>query len=375
MFRNLEFFFQRKTCRTALQRGRNVIENTAPALVQEETTRFRRKVSERIKEMMNAEVFSPESLTFIKYVEKYVVDAGPGTTLPPCPEPNRTMFTTLAPSTVRTTTVVTSCSSTAASTTAGTTGTAGTPASAQTAISSARTTSTGAAVTLAGTTGAGQTTTDTAQSASKSATTVPVQTTTESTTNQAVSEQKERLAVDDGATQATTPGDGSTVVSTSSEASSSAASSSQPTDAATVSSGAGTSSETPACGAQDTVEGSKRSFVMPTLYSSAPESDPFYSWMNSIYVSNQSMIPHSCPMREYMFKEEEICDQPQFKDLNSITEDQLYGFLATLSAVHPGPFCSLCDRFMNELRERVFVVNPLWGVSFPLYNNYTPSSV
>lgn len=37
-----------------------------------------------------------------------------------------------------------------------------------------------------------------------------------------------------------------------------------------------------------------------------------------------------------MFKEEEICDQTQFKDLNSITEDQLYGFLATLSAVHPG---------------------------------------
>ncbi|KIH58737.1 hypothetical protein ANCDUO_11050 [Ancylostoma duodenale] len=36
-----------------------------------------------------------------------------------------------------------------------------------------------------------------------------------------------------------------------------------------------------------------------------------------------------------MFKEEEICDQPQFKDLNSITEDQLYGFLATLSAAHP----------------------------------------
>ncbi|RCN30581.1 hypothetical protein ANCCAN_23643, partial [Ancylostoma caninum] len=228
--------------------------------------------------------------------------------------------------------------------------TAGTTASAQTATSSAGTTSTGAAVTSAGTTGPGPMTTDTAQSASKSATTVPVQTTTAqagSTTNQAVPKQEKLLAVDDGATQATTSGDGSTVASTSSEVSSSAPSSSQPTDAPTVSSSAGTSPEMPACSTQDAVRESKRSFIMPTLYTSAPESDPFHNWMSSIY--------------EYMFKEEEICDNPQFKDLNSITEDQLYGFLATLSAVHPGPFCSLCDRFMNELRQRVFVVNPLWG--------------
>ncbi|ETN86829.1 hypothetical protein NECAME_05821, partial [Necator americanus] len=110
---------------------------------------------------------------------------------------------------------------------------------------------------------------------------------------------------------------------------------------------------------------SKRSLVMPTMYSSVPESDPFHNWMSSIY--------------DYMFKEEEICDQPPLKDLNSITEDQLYGFLATLSAANPGeffprvsdaafvtsqstgPFCSLCDRFMSEVRKRVFVANPLWG--------------
>ncbi|KIH42824.1 hypothetical protein ANCDUO_27186, partial [Ancylostoma duodenale] len=154
---------KRKTCRTALQRGRHVIENTVPALVQEETARFRRRVAERMKEMMSAEVFSPESLTFTKYVEKYVGDAGPGTTLPPCPEPNRTMFTTLAPSTVRTTTGVTSCSSMAASTTVGTTGTTATTASAHTATSTVGSTSTGAAVTSPGTTGAAPTTTGTTQ--------------------------------------------------------------------------------------------------------------------------------------------------------------------------------------------------------------------
>lgn len=51
--------FQSKTCRSALQRGRNVIENTVPALVQEETTRFRRRVAQRLKEMMTAEVSTP----------------------------------------------------------------------------------------------------------------------------------------------------------------------------------------------------------------------------------------------------------------------------------------------------------------------------
>ncbi|EYB86996.1 hypothetical protein Y032_0270g872 [Ancylostoma ceylanicum] len=328
----------RKTCRTALQRGRHVIESTVPALVQEETTRFRRKVAERMKEMMNAEVLSPESLTFTTYVAKYMSDDGPATTLPPCPEPNRTMFTTLAPSTVITTTTVTSCSSTAASTTAGTTGT-GTTGAAQTATSTVGTTGTGTTGSVQTT--ASQGTTGTAQSTSKSVTTtIPAQTTT-------VPMQADRVAVEDDTTQVTASGGASTAASSSSAAGSSAASSSQSTNAPTVPSTTGTSAQVPVCGAQETVKGSKRSFVMPTLYSSAPESDPFHSWMSSIY--------------EYMFKEEEICDQPPFKDLNSITEDQLYGFLATLSAAHPGPFCSLCDRFMNEVRERVFVVNPLWG--------------
>ncbi|KJH52409.1 hypothetical protein DICVIV_01386 [Dictyocaulus viviparus] len=63
---------------------------------------------------------------------------------------------------------------------------------------------------------------------------------------------------------------------------------------------------------------------------------------------------------EYMFKTEEICNQPPIKDLNSITEDQLYGFISTLAVIHPGPFCSLCDRFMSELRERIFVIHPLF---------------
>ncbi|EPB69322.1 hypothetical protein ANCCEY_11587 [Ancylostoma ceylanicum] len=334
----MESELERKTCRTALQRGRHVIESTVPALVQEETTRFRRKVAERMKEMMNAEVLSPESLTFTTYVAKYMSDDGPATTLPPCPEPNRTMFTTLAPSTVITTTTVTSCSSTAASTTAGTTGT-GTTGAAQTATSTVGTTGTGTTGSVQTT--ASQGTTGTAQSTSKSVTTtIPAQTTT-------VPMQADRVAVEDDTTQVTASGGASTAASSSSAAGSSAASSSQSTNAPTVPSTTGTSAQVPVCGAQETVKGSKRSFVMPTLYSSAPESDPFHSWMSSIY--------------EYMFKEEEICDQPPFKDLNSITEDQLYGFLATLSAAHPGPFCSLCDRFMNEVRERVFVVNPLWG--------------
>ncbi|VDO39728.1 unnamed protein product [Heligmosomoides polygyrus] len=39
---------------------------------------------------------------------------------------------------------------------------------------------------------------------------------------------------------------------------------------------------------------------------------------------------------EYMSKAEEICDNARITDLNSITEDQMYGFFATLGAAHPG---------------------------------------
>ncbi|KAK6726671.1 hypothetical protein RB195_004786 [Necator americanus] len=343
----------RKSCRQALQRGRYVIENSVPALVHEETSRYRRRVAERMKEMQTAEVLHPQSLIFpAKYLSlKAVGDDGQAATLPPCPEPNRTMFTTLAPITVpalqTTTTGVTSCSSTVILSTT----VAGTSSGAQTAMTS----SSGAAASSAGTTLPSVGTSAAAQTSTTSRTggTGTAQSTIASNpanpTTRTISTQTVPVPGDDSNTQTSTSGDVSTVASMSSAGSSSASSSSPYTTFSpeAPSSSAGTTMGASGCVGQDEGKESKRSFVMPTMYSSVPESDPFHNWMSSIY--------------DYMFKEEEICDQPPLKDLNSITEDQLYGFLATLSAANPGPFCSLCDRFMSEVRKRVFVANPLWG--------------
>ncbi|ETN86828.1 hypothetical protein NECAME_05820 [Necator americanus] len=154
----------RKSCRQALQRGRYVIENSVPALVHEETSRYRRRVAERMKEMQTAEVLHPQSLIFpARYLSlKAVGDDGQAATLPPCPEPNRTMFTTLAPITVpalqTTTTGVTSCSSTVILSTT----VAGTSSGAQTAMTSssvAAASSAGTTLPSVGTSAAAQTST------------------------------------------------------------------------------------------------------------------------------------------------------------------------------------------------------------------------
>ncbi|VDM69008.1 unnamed protein product [Strongylus vulgaris] len=301
-----------------------------------------------MREMFTAQVSPAESLTFAKYV-KFVGD-GPGSTLPPCPEPNGTMFTTMTPTTTTTTTAtshVTSCSSSAVPST---TTKAQTPLPSSsgtgTSANTGRTTQNSAS-TSTGTTGT--------NSPGTSATTPSLST----GTAKAIILNQEIPAEQDVVSSTSTSG-GAATATTSSGASSTATSSSTPgsttsgsttTTFQTTPSAEGSSTVTSnACVVQElTGESKKTRFRMPTVYSTLPEDDPFYNWMSSIY--------------EYMSKEKEICDQPAIKDLNSITEDQLYGFLATLSAVHPGPFCSLCDRFMNEVRERVFMINPMWGVS------------
>ena len=65
-----------------------------------------------------------------------------------------------------------------------------------------------------------------------------------------------------------------------------------------------------------------------------------------------------------MSKPEHACNN-QFTDLNSITEHQLYGFLATLVTTDVGPFCSICHRMVTEIRKRAFAVSAVLGsVSF-----------
>ncbi|CAJ0595415.1 unnamed protein product [Cylicocyclus nassatus] len=336
-------------CRESLQRGREVIENSIPALVNEERLRIRRKYTQRMQEMFAAQVSKTDLLTFSKYA-KILGDAeGTSTTLPPCPEPNGTMFTTMAPTT--TTTAVPPlpvCSTTAAASTAtmqtqaqtslpeGTTGTSASPSTSQQTASTASGT----------TSGSGSTTKVEPLEENK----VEVGNSASSTgTNKAspgtdkVSMGTDAAAVGTETTSAGTETAPATMA-TQPDTTDTSTTSAKPTTKAPTT----TTAQVQCVDPNTLAKSKKKKFMMPTVYSTSSEDDPFYNWMSAIY--------------EYMGKEKEICDQPPMKDLNSITEDQLYGFLATLSAAHPGPFCSLCDRLANEARKRVFMINPMWGV-------------
>lgn len=88
-----------------------------------------------------------------------------------------------------------------------------------------------------------------------------------------------------------------------------------------------------------------RRFQSPTIFGS--EGDPFAAYIDTLYY--------------YLDREDHVCNN-RLTDLNSITEDQMYGYFATLATSHPGPFCSLCHRFVDAVKEKVFAV-PRFGLS------------
>lgn len=91
------------------------------------------------------------------------------------------------------------------------------------------------------------------------------------------------------------------------------------------------------------------------------DQDPFSWYMKTLHY--------------YMKRESEVCNN-QITDLNSITEDQLFGYFSTLAAAHPGPFCSLCHRFTEEIHSKVLKPNSLlitddeYYMSHLLYNHF-----
>lgn len=97
------------------------------------------------------------------------------------------------------------------------------------------------------------------------------------------------------------------------------------------------------------------------------DEDPFFWYMKTLHY--------------YMGRESEVCNN-QITDLNSITEDQLFGYFSTLAAAHPGPFCSLCHRFTEEVHSRVLKPNSLlitddeYHISHLFYNHFpSPKSI
>ncbi|WKX88708.1 hypothetical protein Q1695_008381 [Nippostrongylus brasiliensis] len=345
-------FSIRENCRATLDRGRSTIEQNVPAMVLEETMRLKRRLNHRMQEMFSAQPYSREALGLTKYMAQLDATATP----PPCPAPNRTMFTTAAPPT-EATIPLNLC-------TQGTTVNApGATTSSSTATQSTTTVS-GSATTSTVTSGGSQTTSSTSGAPTVSTTSTKVSSTQTATTGASEATTKPTVPVrfaDDAASPSISTSSSSSSTASSKSTSSSKASmaSSNPTSSSKASAASAThsTSSTPSTTASPSTatpthcvpagqKATKKSFQVPYVYHYDTDQDPFYNWMSSIY--------------GYMFKSEEICDQAHITDLNSITEDQFNGFFATLAAVHPGPFCSLCEHFMTELHERVFTMHPMW---------------
>uniref|UniRef100_A0A8R1HH01 Saposin B-type domain-containing protein n=1 Tax=Caenorhabditis japonica TaxID=281687 RepID=A0A8R1HH01_CAEJA len=133
--------------------------------------------------------------------------------------------------------------------------------------------------------------------------------------------------------------------------------SNSPSEGSTTSSGASTTSSFIP---DPTPEETK--FKPMRIHTKRPEEeDPFSWYMKTLYY--------------YMGREDQVCNN-EIKDLNSITEDQLFGYFSTLAAAHPGPFCSLCHRFAEEVHTRVLKPNSLlitddeYHISHLFYSNF-----
>lgn len=115
-------------------------------------------------------------------------------------------------------------------------------------------------------------------------------------------------------------------------------------------------------------EKKKNGFNPSKIYATrTKDQDPFHWYMKTLHY--------------YMGRESEVCNN-QITDLNSITEDQLFGYFSTLAAATPGPFCSLCHRFTEEIYSKVLKPNSLlitddeYHISHLLFNQFpSPKSI
>ncbi|VDL61825.1 unnamed protein product [Nippostrongylus brasiliensis] len=261
-------------------------------MVLEETMRLKRRLNHRMQEMFSAQPYSREALGLTKYMAQLDATATP----PPCPAPNRTMFTTAAPPT-EATIPLNLC-------TQGTT-----PPLLQSLL-------------------------------------VDLRQLPRLPEHLRYPPPRPRYPPLRQPPQSTSSSKASAASSNPTSSSKASAASSTHSTSSTPSTTASPSTVAPTHCVPAGQQATKKSFQVPYVYHYDTDQDPFYNWMSSIY--------------GYMFKSEEICDQAHITDLNSITEDQFNGFFATLAAVHPGPFCSLCEHFMTELHERVFTMHPMW---------------
>uniref|UniRef100_A0A1I7T259 Saposin B-type domain-containing protein n=1 Tax=Caenorhabditis tropicalis TaxID=1561998 RepID=A0A1I7T259_9PELO len=159
------------------------------------------------------------------------------------------------------------------------------------------------------------------------------------------------------------------------------------TPAGTTTNGNANSAQTSAAQSDSTsASPSSSGAPLPDSSSSAPPSEELKTKKKSkkfnpskVYVTKtEDEDPFSWYMKTlhyYMGRESEVCNN-KITDLNSVTEDQLFGFFSTLAASHPGPFCSLCHRFTDEIHSKVLKPNSLlisddeYHISHLLYEHF-----
>lgn len=93
------------------------------------------------------------------------------------------------------------------------------------------------------------------------------------------------------------------------------------------------------------------------------EEDPYANWMRAMHVRFLA----KAKAQEFLSVEDSrsVCDS-KF-NVHTVTDLQIFGTLSILATNSPGPFCTLCDRILNEIEDyllRPHLAMPV-GFSFP----------
>lgn len=63
--------------------------------------------------------------------------------------------------------------------------------------------------------------------------------------------------------------------------------------------------------------------------------------------------------QKYLDNSETVCHGSTFTNINSITEDQLWGFFSMIAVNNGKPLCPICDGIVNSIINELFLFNPL----------------
>lgn len=58
--------------------------------------------------------------------------------------------------------------------------------------------------------------------------------------------------------------------------------------------------------------------------------------------------------KDYLSDAKGACNGPPFRDITSITDEQLGAFVSLLAVNHGLPFCSICDSMVNQAEKELF---------------------